>query len=105
MNHLNRRAFVRKAGLGAAGTGVLAACGDPDTQDAGESGVVSGPRVSWRLASSPFSPYAAPIKRRLAEATSLPYGASAAPESTPGCRSTPSCPTMAWPISRSVSTP
>ena len=52
MNHLNRRQFVRKAGLGAAGTGVLASCGGTDTQDANLDSEISGPRVSWRMASS-----------------------------------------------------
>ena len=52
MEHVNRRDFLKKAGLGAAGTGVLAGCAGSDTQDASESGVVSAPRISWRLASS-----------------------------------------------------
>ncbi len=52
MDHLNRRDFVRKAGLGAAGTSVLAACGCTETQSASRDGVVSGPRVSWRMATS-----------------------------------------------------
>ncbi|HAT17994.1 MAG TPA: hypothetical protein DCS76_09390, partial [Gemmatimonadetes bacterium] len=32
MDYLNRRDFIRKAGLGAAGTGVLAGCGGTETQ-------------------------------------------------------------------------
>ncbi len=52
MDRLNRREFVRNATLGAAGTGVLASCGGADTQSGAGQGVVSGPRVSWRLASS-----------------------------------------------------
>ena len=41
MDHLNRRDFVKKAGLGAAGTGILAGCGDTETQDANGDGVVN----------------------------------------------------------------
>ena len=52
MDHLNRRDFVRKAGLGAAGTGVLASCGSADTQSTAVEGEISGPRVSWRMATS-----------------------------------------------------
>ena len=52
MGHLNRRDFVKKAGLSAAGTGVLAGCGVSDPQSADGEGLVSGPRVSWRMASS-----------------------------------------------------
>ena len=52
MDHLNRRDFVRKAGLGAAGTGILTGCGAADTQSAIGDGVVSGPRVQWRMATS-----------------------------------------------------
>ena len=52
MGHLNRRDFVKKAGLGAAGTSVLAGCGAVETQSAGGDGVVSGPRVNWRMATS-----------------------------------------------------
>ncbi len=52
MSSMKRRDFVRKATLGAAGTGVLASCGgDPSPSVSGDS-VVTGPRVSWRLASS-----------------------------------------------------
>ncbi len=52
MDHLNRREFVRKAGLGAAGTSILAGCESPETQSAGGDGDASGPRVSWRMATS-----------------------------------------------------
>ena len=52
MDPLNRRNFVKKAGLGAAGTGVLAGCGSTDTQSAAVEGEISGPRVSWRMATS-----------------------------------------------------
>ena len=52
MDHLNRRDFVKKAGLGAAGTGVVAACGSAETQSAAGDGVVSALRVSWRMATS-----------------------------------------------------
>jgi TRAP-type mannitol/chloroaromatic compound transport system substrate-binding protein len=52
MKRLNRREFVLKAGIGATGTGVLAGCGAPDTQSPNGDGVVSGPRVTWRMATS-----------------------------------------------------
>jgi TRAP-type mannitol/chloroaromatic compound transport system substrate-binding protein len=52
MGHLNRRDFVKKAGLGAAGTGIVAGCGGADPQTASGDGVVSGPRVNWRMATS-----------------------------------------------------
>ena len=52
MDHLNRRDFVRKAGLGAAGTGILASRGSADTQSTAVEGEISGPRVSWRMATS-----------------------------------------------------
>ncbi len=52
MKHFNRRDFVKKAGLGAAGTNVLAGCAGSEPQEVGETGGVSGPRVSWRMASS-----------------------------------------------------
>ena len=52
MDHLNRRDFVRKAGLGAAGTGILAGCGSTDAQSGAGDGETSGPRVSWRMATS-----------------------------------------------------
>ena len=43
---------MKKAGLGAAGTGVLAGCAGSETQNTNDTGVVTGPRISWRLASS-----------------------------------------------------
>ena len=49
---MKRREFVRKATLGTAGTGVLAACGSDEPQGGGGESAASGPRVSWRLASS-----------------------------------------------------
>ena len=49
---MERRAFLKTTALGVAGTGTLAACGGagPDASLDGE--VVTGPRVTWRLASS-----------------------------------------------------
>ncbi len=52
MTPMKRREFVRKATLGAAGTGVLASCGSEEPQSGGGDAQASGPRVSWRLASS-----------------------------------------------------
>ena len=52
MSPLKRREFVRKATLGAAGAGVLASCGDTEPQSRAADNAVTGPRVSWRLASS-----------------------------------------------------
>jgi TRAP-type mannitol/chloroaromatic compound transport system substrate-binding protein len=52
MDHLNRRDFVKKASLGTAGTGVLASCGSADMRSAAVEGEISGPRVSWRMATS-----------------------------------------------------
>ena len=52
MMPMKRREFVRKATLGAAGTGVLASCGGSEPQAGAGTNVVTGPRVSWRLASS-----------------------------------------------------
>ncbi len=52
MSPMKRREFVRKATLGAAGTGVLASCGGDESQSSAGDSVVTGPRVSWRLASS-----------------------------------------------------
>ncbi|GMR12654.1 MAG: TRAP transporter substrate-binding protein [Gemmatimonadota bacterium] len=53
MHRLNRREFVRKAALGAAGTGALASCSS-ETGSVGttDQGILSGPEVRWRLASS-----------------------------------------------------
>ncbi len=52
MSPIKRREFVRKATLGAAGTGVLASCGGSEPQSGDGTNPVTGPRVSWRLASS-----------------------------------------------------
>lgn len=54
MERLNRREFVKKAAVGAAG--VTVACG-PAPETASDSGAVavSGPEVSWRIATS-FTP-------------------------------------------------
>lgn len=52
---IKRRDFIKKAGTGAAGVAALSACGggetDSGTQATGGAGI-SGPRVSWRLATS-----------------------------------------------------
>jgi TRAP-type mannitol/chloroaromatic compound transport system substrate-binding protein len=48
---LDRRHFLRQAALGAAGTGALAGCGGAGPEAAGGE-QASGPRVTWRLASS-----------------------------------------------------
>lgn len=53
MHRLNRRDFVRKAALGAAGTGALASCSsEVGSVAAIDQGVIAGPEVRWRLASS-----------------------------------------------------
>ena len=52
MTPLKRREFVRKATLGAASAGVLASCRGTEPQSRAADNVVTGPRVSWRLASS-----------------------------------------------------
>ena len=51
---IKRRDFLKKAGTGAAGAAALGACGGGGGEAAagGEAGGVSGPRVSWRLATS-----------------------------------------------------
>ena len=52
---IKRRDFIKKAGTGAAGVAALSACGggetDSGTQATSGAGI-SGPRVSWRLATS-----------------------------------------------------
>ncbi len=51
---IKRRDFIKKAGTGAAGVAALSACGGGEsasTPAAGGAGI-SGPRVSWRLATS-----------------------------------------------------
>jgi len=52
--HLKRRDFLRRAGAGAAGAGLLgtAACGSAEETAGSSAGAVSGPRVNWRLATS-----------------------------------------------------
>ncbi len=49
---MQRRDFVRKAALGAAGGGLFAGCGDRDTQQEGAPSVVTRSNVQWRLVSS-----------------------------------------------------
>jgi TRAP-type mannitol/chloroaromatic compound transport system substrate-binding protein len=49
---MERRSFLRTAALGAAGGGVLAACGDAATGQASDDGIFAGPQVTWRVASS-----------------------------------------------------
>ena len=51
---IKRREFLKKAGAGAAGVAALSSCGgggSGETQESGGAGI-SGPRVSWRLATS-----------------------------------------------------
>ena len=53
MQRIERRDFLRTAAAGALGSGTLAACGGEGPSLAGgEEGVVTGPRVQWRVASS-----------------------------------------------------
>lgn len=53
MDRLNRRDFVKKAALGAAGAGALASCSsEGESVGSNDQGLVSGPEVRWRLASS-----------------------------------------------------
>ena len=53
MDRLNRRDFVRKAALGATGAGALASCSsEVGSVGSKDQGLVSGPEVRWRLASS-----------------------------------------------------
>jgi len=50
---LQRRDFLRKAAVGTAGVGVLAACGEGASAGAATAeGAVQGPQVNWRLATS-----------------------------------------------------
>jgi TRAP-type mannitol/chloroaromatic compound transport system substrate-binding protein len=51
---IKRRDFLKKAGTGAAGAAAFGACGGGEGAAAGaaQAGGVSGPRVSWRLATS-----------------------------------------------------
>ncbi len=50
---IKRRDFLKKAGAGAAGVAALGACGGESSAAGGsQTGVIDGPRVSWRLATS-----------------------------------------------------
>ncbi len=49
---MERRAFLKSTALGLAGTGTLAACGGAGPGASDDSEVVTGPSVTWRLASS-----------------------------------------------------
>ena len=52
---MRRREFVKKATLGAAGAGVVSACGGSESGGmvaSAEAAAVQGPEVSWRLATS-----------------------------------------------------
>jgi TRAP-type mannitol/chloroaromatic compound transport system substrate-binding protein len=52
---MKRRAFLRKAGAGAAGAAALGACGGPEASADAASQGISGPAVRWRMQTS-FSP-------------------------------------------------
>lgn len=55
MERVDRREFIKKATIGAAGAGVLAACGDdgaPGVVASAEAAAVQGPEIQWRLATS-----------------------------------------------------
>ncbi|MCL4864572.1 MAG: TRAP transporter substrate-binding protein DctP [Gemmatimonadales bacterium] len=49
---MERRAFLKSAALGVAGTSAVAACGGAANGPASAGEVVTGPEVTWRLASS-----------------------------------------------------
>lgn len=49
---MERRDFLKSTALGLAGTGTLAACGGTGEGAAADGAVVTGPSVTWRLASS-----------------------------------------------------
>lgn len=49
---MERRAFLKSAALGVAGTGAVAACGGSAAGPATAGEVFTGPEVTWRLASS-----------------------------------------------------
>jgi TRAP-type mannitol/chloroaromatic compound transport system substrate-binding protein len=49
---MERRSFLKTAALGAAGGGLLTACGEAATGSASDDGTFNGPNVSWRMASS-----------------------------------------------------
>jgi TRAP-type mannitol/chloroaromatic compound transport system substrate-binding protein len=55
MERVDRRDFLKKAALGAAGATVVGACGDgdaPGVVSTAEAAAVQGPEVSWRMATS-----------------------------------------------------
>ena len=54
MKRIERREFLRTAGVTAVGAGALSACGSEgaSTASAQSGGVISGPEIEWRLASS-----------------------------------------------------
>ena len=52
---LERRAFLKRAGSGAAGAAALGACADPQGSGGSAADGLVGPQVSWRLQTS-FSP-------------------------------------------------
>lgn len=55
MERVDRREFLKKASVGAAGAGVLAACGDGDSPGvvaSAEAAAVQGPEITWRMATS-----------------------------------------------------
>jgi TRAP-type mannitol/chloroaromatic compound transport system substrate-binding protein len=49
---MERRSFLKTAALGAAGGGLLTACGEAATGSASDDGTFNGPNVTWRMASS-----------------------------------------------------
>jgi TRAP-type mannitol/chloroaromatic compound transport system substrate-binding protein len=52
MERIERRTFLRTATAGAVGAGALAACGAEGTTAAVQGGVIGGPEIEWRMASS-----------------------------------------------------
>ncbi|MEQ9569907.1 MAG: twin-arginine translocation signal domain-containing protein, partial [Longimicrobiales bacterium] len=55
MHRVDRREFLRKATVGAAGAGLLAGCGDggaPGVVSTAEGAAVQGPEIQWRVATS-----------------------------------------------------
>lgn len=55
MDRVDRREFLRKATVGAAGAGLLAGCGDggsPGVVSTAEGAAVQGPEIQWRVATS-----------------------------------------------------
>jgi TRAP-type mannitol/chloroaromatic compound transport system substrate-binding protein len=49
---MERRTFLKNAALGAAGGGLLTACGGDAGAGVSDEGIFAGPTVSWRMASS-----------------------------------------------------